>query len=103
MKYFRKTRIILIGLVSFLLCGLLTSTTVVSADTTTDNQITNLLDMYEIVFSDPSAISEYSFTSQMWDLIKDRRAYYDEFFTTALHASLTEIESEFDKQNNIDK
>ena len=98
MKNFSKTRLTLIVIVSILLCGLVPSTTVVSADTITNKQITDLLYTYELAVSNPSAISTSSFTSQMWDLIKDRRTYYDEFFTKALHASLAEIESEYDKQ-----
>lgn len=101
MKYIFRKKLTIIVILNILLCSLLTFATVVNADTTSQNQINELLEKYELAVSNPSAISSSSFTSQMWDLIKDRRAYYEEFFNTGLHSSLTEIESEFDNQTLV--
>jgi len=96
-----RKQLTIIVILNILLCSLLTSATVVKADATSQNKINETLDEYGLAVSNPSEISTSSFTSQMWDLIKDRRAFYEEFFTTALHSSLTEIESEYDKQTIV--
>jgi len=101
MKYLIRKQLAIIVILNILLCSLLTSATVVNTDVPSQNQINELLEKYEHAVSNPSAISTSLFTSQMLDLIKDRRAYYEEFFEKGLHASLTEIESEFDKQTLV--
>lgn len=68
-----------------------------NADTISQNKINELLNIYELAVSEPNAKVASEFTSQMWDLIEDRLAYYEEFFIIGLHSNLTRIESEFDK------
>lgn len=74
----------------------------VSASTTQITpEIQSLLSDYSDYLNAGETPHRESFSSAMTSLVQDRREYYQEYFTTALHSNLISSQFEFDLESNV--